>query len=158
MNAELYIKQGDKIYKSGGGSTAGFIKANSREELPGPNTVAEGTVALVPSSGGGGLPVVELSTEVNTDGSTAVLTEDEVGMIAKIGANSFALKVNMYSEGIAMPYVFTMSYMDMSVIEGVSCMYSGNFVVNNFIQIVTIMVQNGGAIAQFAVLPLSDGV
>lgn len=47
-----------------------IITANSKAELPDPSTVEEGTVALVPSegdSGGGGLPVAELTVDENGD-------------------------------------------------------------------------------------------
>ena len=49
---------------------ANIITANSKAELPDPSTVEEGTVALVPSegdSGGGGLPVAELTVDENGD-------------------------------------------------------------------------------------------
>lgn len=51
INADQYIKAGDKVYKVAGGSASGrnIITANSREELPDPSTVAEGTIAFVPS-------------------------------------------------------------------------------------------------------------
>ena len=50
---------------------ANIITANSKAELPDPSTVEEGTVALVPSeggSGGGGLPVIELTTPLSASG------------------------------------------------------------------------------------------
>lgn len=65
INADQYIKAGDKVYKVAGGSASGrnIITANSRAELPDPSTVAEGTIAFVPSSGGGGVKIVNLNDE-----------------------------------------------------------------------------------------------
>ena len=57
---------------------ANIITANSKAELPDPSTVEEGTVALVPSegdSGGGGLPVIELTTPLSASG--VEFTDDE---------------------------------------------------------------------------------
>ena len=109
MNAELYIKQGDKIYKSGGWSTAGFIKANSREELPAPNTVAEGTVALVPSSGGGGLPVVDLETNIFGADTEGMLSEaDAAKMDAVLSSDVFVAKAVLPTDNpVPIPVVFT---------------------------------------------------
>ena len=109
MNAELYIKQGDKIYKSGGWSTAGFIKANSREELPAPNTVAEGTVALVPSSGGGGLPVVDLETNIFGADTKGMLSEaDAAKMDAVLSSDVFVAKAVLPTDNpVPIPVVFT---------------------------------------------------
>ena len=80
--------------KSGGGG-ANIITANSKAELPDPSTVAEGTIALVPSEGGGGLPVVTITTQPVQSGGgedvKAYLTADESELVNAIGANSFSL-------------------------------------------------------------------
>ena len=87
-NAVTTTHKIDKKYLPDG--VTNIITANSKAELPDPSTVAEGTIALVPSEGGGGLPVVELSTVATIDG--AVLSEAESAIMEKIGANSFILK------------------------------------------------------------------
>ena len=72
---------------------ANFIFANSKEELPDPSTVPENTVGLVPSegAGGGGLPVVELTTAITPEGGA--LTESENATINAIGRNMFLMSV-----------------------------------------------------------------
>lgn len=74
INGKAYFKVGDKVYELGGGSN--IITADSVEQLPDPASVPEGTIALVKSegAGGGGLPVVELSTQITLE---SVFTEAE---------------------------------------------------------------------------------
>lgn len=76
INGKAYFKVGDKVYELGGGSN--IITADSVEQLPDPASVPEGTIALVPSTedsgSGGGLPVVELTTQITLE---SVFTEAE---------------------------------------------------------------------------------
>ena len=77
--------------KSGGGG-ANIITANSKAELPDPSTVAEGTIAMVPSEGGGGgLPTVVLTTAATAEG--AELTDAEVAMVEALNGSPCILTI-----------------------------------------------------------------
>ena len=109
VSADLYIKKGNKVYKASGGGSTGvnIITANSKEELPDPSTVAEGTIALVPSgeseeseesgdNSGLGLPVVELTTNIAvaaSDNSSTETTLSEAEGEALYAAGGLGLPV-----------------------------------------------------------------
>lgn len=82
INGKAYLKVGDKVYELGGGSN--IITADSVEQLPDPASVPEGTIALVKSEGGGGLPVVELETVPTTEG-VAMSASDNAKLSAIVG-------------------------------------------------------------------------
>ena len=81
-----------------------IIKANSKAELPDPSTVAEGTIALVPSeggNGGGGLPVVEIATLPTEEG--VLLTEEEAAKMNALNGGMCVLKVNYVQDDVGFP-------------------------------------------------------
>lgn len=85
INGKAYLKKGDKVYELGGGSN--IITADSVEQLPDPASVPEGTVALVPSDGGGGvgLPVVELTTAIDTETATPLSEAENQALDVALG-------------------------------------------------------------------------
>ena len=94
INGKAYVKKGNKVYEVGGGSN--IITADSVEQLPDPASVPEGTIALVKSegAGGGGLPVVELATEL-FEGAGSIRDEKDIAQMANVGNSPFVLKVNV---------------------------------------------------------------
>lgn len=96
ISVDQYIKEGNKLYRVGGGSAgASIITANSLEEAPA--DAADGTILLVPSEGGdtpsgGGLQVIKLTTQPTEDG--AVLTDEESAAME----NAFAKGVPFIGE------------------------------------------------------------
>lgn len=115
INGKAYLKVGDKVYELGGGSN--IITADSVEQLPDPASVPEGTIAFVKSEGGGGggLPVVELSTEWDGQTSEVVLNaNDAAKMDAALAAKMPIVLSITTTEGTEQRFV-----MSCSIIEGV---------------------------------------
>ena len=104
--------------KSGGGG-ANFITANSVAELPDPSTVAEGTIALVPSEGGGGLTVVELTTQLVSGSEPNILTEAETAELksAMASRKPIIVKYNYGEDGEVYVYSLTLTYSIMGDME-----------------------------------------
>lgn len=85
----FYIQEGGTSTPSGGTTIHYF---DSLDQVPA--DFPEGSFAAVPSTGGGGggLPVVELTTQPKTEG--AALTEAENALIDAIGRNAFLMSIS----------------------------------------------------------------
>jgi hypothetical protein len=82
INSEAYVKQGDKVYKVNGGAGSPIHTFNSVEEMNAAN-LADGSIACVPSSGGGGMPILNLdTTEITGYGETILSEEDTAKVLA----------------------------------------------------------------------------
>lgn len=98
INSEAYVKHGDKVYKVNGGAVSPIHTFNSVEEMNAAN-LPDGTIACVPSSGesggGGGLPVVEVTscTLAGCIDNPYPLSESESAAMENISGETIILKV-----------------------------------------------------------------
>lgn len=104
INGKAYLKVGDKVYELGGGSN--IITADSVEQLPDPASVPEGTIAFVPSEGGGGLPVVEIVSPISFEKSTLSEAENISLDAASASKKPATIIINIFGMVLSVVYAY----------------------------------------------------
>ena len=152
-NALHAVRKNGKWYVSGSNG-ANIIKANSKAELPDPSTVAEGTIALVPS------PVIVLSDATTASilsGECAMLTTDEQAAFEAAAQNESSVTVKIAMEGATI-MTFICSYMNESSPSYIGSTPSASFgagVITYFGIAVVRFSQNGEIWnAEFGIAPI----